>query len=103
MPTEIQTVAKVAEKACAAAVNYPANIQVRRNLFEILDQMAELLNSATDPDRFRNLHRQISIWADIVRYRIDHAGSAVSIRRPARNLQRLLSQLAGDLHEPVGA
>jgi hypothetical protein len=103
MLSEIQTVAKVAEKACAAAINHPANIEVRRHLLDILDQMAELLSSAGYPDRLRNLHRQIGIWADIVRYRLDNTGSAVSVRRPARNLQRLLSQLVSELHQPIAA
>jgi len=105
MLSELPMVAKAAEKACAAAINYPANIELRSRLMEVLHQVAALAppNSATCPDHLHDLFRQIGIWVDIVRYRIDNAGPAASIRRPARQLQRVLSQLVGELQEPVDA
>jgi hypothetical protein len=106
MPSEIQMVAKDAEKACAAAVNYPANIEVRRRLFDVLGEMVELahLDNATYSDRLHDLHRQIGIWIDIVRHRIDNAtSSTLSLRYAARDLQRLLSQLIDELQEPARA
>jgi len=106
MLSELPMAAKAAEKACAAAINYPADIELRSRLVEVLDQVAALAppNSATCPDHLHDLFCQIGIWVDIVRYRVDNAGPAAgSIRRPARHLQRVLSQLVRELQEPVDA
>ena len=105
MLSEFQTVAKAAEKACAAAINYPANIELRCRLMEVLDEVAALaqLNSATYPNRLHDLFHQIGMWAEIVRYRIDNDDSGkASIQQPARHLQRVLFQLIGELQEPIG-
>jgi hypothetical protein len=81
-------VAKAAEKACAAAINYLANIELRSRLMEVLDQVAALAspNSATCPDHLHDLFRQIGIWVHIVRYRIGNAGPAAVASRQWRQL-----------------
>jgi hypothetical protein len=40
--SDIQHIAEVAEKACAAAVNYPGNTDLREDLFDLLGPVAKL-------------------------------------------------------------
>ena len=106
--SEIQQIAEVAEKACAAAANHPKNTDLREDLFELLGPVAKLaqLDDSTYSAHLHDLLRQTGVWADILRHRIDNsrrgieASPLVSIRQPARDLQNLLRQLVGELHQP---
>jgi hypothetical protein len=106
--SEIQHIAEVAEKACAAAVNHPRNIGLREDLFDLLGPVAKLaqVDDTTYSAHLHDLLRQTSVWADIVRCRIDNSRGGIvasplaSIRHPARDLQFLLCQLVGELQQP---
>jgi hypothetical protein len=106
--SEIQHIAEVAEKACAAAVNYPGNTDLREDLFDLLGPVAKLaqLDDTTHSAHLHDLLRQTGVWADIVRSRIDNSRSGsessplTSIRHPIRDLQHLLRQLVGELQQP---
>jgi hypothetical protein len=106
--SEIQHIAEVAEKACAAAVNHPRNIDLREDLFDLLGPVAKLaqVDDTTYSAHLHDLLRQTGVWADIVRHRIDNSRSGMvasplaSIRHPTRDLQNLLCQLVGELQQP---
>ena len=106
--SEIQHIAEVAEKACAAAANHPRNIDLRDELFDLLGPVAKLahVDDTTYSAHLHDLLRQTGVWADIVRHRIDSSRSAnvaspiTSIRQPARDLQHLLGQLVDELQQP---
>ena len=106
--SEIQHIAKAAEKACAAAANHPRNKGLREDLFDLLGPVTKLaqVDSATYSAHLHDLLRQTGVWADIVRHRIDSLRSGIvaspltSIRQPARDLQHLLGQLVGELQQP---
>jgi hypothetical protein len=106
--SEIQHIAEVAEKACAAAVNYPGNKDLREDLFDLLGPVAELaqLDDTTHSAHLHDLLRRTGVWADIVRSRIDNSRSGIessplaSTRHPVRDLQHLLRQLVGELQQP---
>jgi hypothetical protein len=108
MLSEIQQIAKVAEKACAAAINHPKNRDLREDLFDVLGPVAKLsrVDDATSSAHLHDLLRRTGVWAEIVRGRIDNSRSSIvatpvaSIRYPARDLQHLLSQLVGELEQP---
>jgi len=108
MLSDIQLIAKAAEKACAAAINHPNNKDVREHLFDTLGAVIDpafVESSATQLAHLHGLLRRASVGADTVRFRIDNsrhsrmAASTASIRYPARDLQQLLSQLIGELAE----
>jgi len=107
MPSEIELVAQVAARACAAAINTPKSMEFRRRLLDALDQMAELLvrpDGSSYPEQTSDLLRQITICVDIVRHRADSGASNVaSIQYSIRELQRLLIQLSGELQNLAGA
>ena len=106
--SEIQYIAEVAEKACAAAVNHPRNRDLREDLFDLLGPVAKLAreDGTTYSAHLHDLLRQTGVWADIVRSRIDNSRSSIesspltSIRHPIRDLQHLLRQLVGELQQP---
>ena len=106
--SEIQLIAVVAEKACAAAVNHPRNKDLREDLFDLLGPVAKLaqVDGTTYSPHLHDLLRQTGVWADIVRCRIENSRSGIvasplaSIRDPARDLQHLLCQLVGELQQP---
>jgi hypothetical protein len=108
MLSDIQLIAKAAEKACAAAINHPHSKDVREHLFDTLGAVIDPAFVESDAAQLAHLHdlrRRASVGADTVRVRIDNsrhsrvAASAASIRYPARDLQQLLSQLIGELAE----
>ena len=105
---EIQHIAKAAEKACAAAANYPRNEHLREDLFDLLGPVTKLaqVDDATYSAHLHDLLRQTGVCADIVRHRIENlrsgtaASPLTSIRHPTRDLQHLLCQLVGELQQP---
>jgi hypothetical protein len=105
MLSEIQQVAEVAEKACAATINHPRNIDLREDLFGVLRDVVQLARAAdaTPSAHLSDLLRQTSVWADIVRCRIEisridpMATPSALIRYPASDLKQLLSQLIGEV------
>lgn len=108
MLSEIQQIAKAAEKACTAAINHPKNKGLRQNLFDALEAVVDpafVVEDAAQSAHLQDLLRRASVGADIVRARIDNsrnsemATSAASIQYPARDLQQLLAQLLGELTE----
>jgi hypothetical protein len=111
MQSEIQQIAKVAEQACAAAINHPRNRDLRDDLFDVLGPVAKLaqVDDATYSAHLHDLLRQTGVWANIVRSRIDNARSAVaagpvaSIKFAACDLRHLLSLLIGELEQPPDA
>src|SRR6266566_5124400 len=108
MLSDIQLIAKVAEKACAAAINHPNNKDVREHLFDTLGAVIDPAFVESSAPQLAHLHgllRRACVGADTVRFRIDNsrhsrmAASTASSRYPARDLQQLLSQLIGELAE----
>ena len=108
MPSEIEQIARVAEKACAAAVNHPRNADVRADLFNALGAVVDAVfgeSAATHSARLHDLLPQTGVWANIVRCRIDNSRnsksptSAALIQYPARDLLQLLSQLLAELEQ----
>jgi hypothetical protein len=106
--SEIQHMAKAAEKACAAAANHPRNKNLHEDLFDLLGPVTKLaqVDGATYSAHLHDLLRQTGVCADIVRHRIENlrsgtaAGPLTLIRHPARDLQHLLCQLVGELQQP---
>ena len=103
----IELLAKAAEKACSAVINHPKDSAARERLFNTLADVVDPAFVETAPSRYGQLNdllRHTSVWADIVRNRIDvfrHAksgdGSASGIQYPARDLQRVLHALMVEL------
>lgn len=101
---EIGRIATIAEKACVAVIDHPANTEARETLFNVL---APIVNPtfAGGPHRvsayLHGLTRQACTLAEITRARIDasrsqparESFSTVSIQGSARELQRVLSDL----------
>jgi hypothetical protein len=106
--SEIQHIAEVAEKACAAAANHPRNKDLRDELFDLLGPVARLarVDDSTYSAHLHDIIRQTGVLADILRHRLETSRSGivasplVSITQPARDLQNLLHQLVGELQQP---
>jgi hypothetical protein len=102
MASEIMLVARVAEKACAAAVNDPRNADVRVALFNAVAALVDAVGQERTAKHSVHIHyllRQAGVLVDIVRCRIvnsrnsNTATTASLIQYPTRELQQLLSQL----------
>jgi hypothetical protein len=105
--SDIELIAKAAEKACAAVINHPRDDNAREQLFKTLADVANPAFIQLDGASARyldDLLQQANVWADIVRSRIDMFQqatrgdvSASLVRYPARDLQRILCELIGEL------
>ena len=105
--SDIELIAKDAEKACVAVMNRPEDGLAREELFDTLGRVVDPAFIETDPTRggrLNDLVQQASVWGDIVRSRINlsrQAGpgeaSVPSIEHPTRELQRVLYALLDEL------
>jgi hypothetical protein len=105
--SEIEDIAVLAERACAAATNYPNDKELREHLYDAVRAVVDL---GSEDDTAYSAHffyllRQTAVWADIVRCRIENSRNSIvstpveSIQYPARDLQQLLVQLVGELKQ----
>ena len=108
MASEIMSVAKVAEKACAAAVNDARNADARVALFNAVEAFVDAVgqeSAAKHSIHIYYLLRQAGVLGNIVRCRIVNsrnsktATTASLIQYPARQLLQLLSQLLEALEQ----
>jgi hypothetical protein len=105
--SEIQDIAVLAERACAAAANYPNDEELREHLYNAVWPVVNLgsEDDATYSAHFFYLLRQTAVWADIVRCRIENSRNSIvstpveSIQYPARDLRQLLARLVGELKQ----
>ena len=101
--SEIEDIAVLAERACAAATNYPNDKELREHLYDAVRPVVDLgsEDDATYSTHFYYLLRQTAVWADIVRCRIENSRVAstpvAAIQHPARDLQQLLARLVDEL------
>ena len=108
MASEITLIAKVAEEACATAVNDPSNLGARANLLNAVEAFADAAGQKTGAKHSADIQyllRLAAVLGNIVRSRIvgsrnsKTATTASLIQYPSRELQQLLSQLI-DALEP---
>jgi hypothetical protein len=106
MLSEIILVAKVAEEACATAVNDPRNAVVRADLLNAVEALVGAAGQKAAAKHSADIHyllRLAAVLASIVRCRIVNsrnsktATTASLIQYPARELRQLLSQLLAAL------
>jgi hypothetical protein len=108
--SEIKDIAVLAERACAAAINYPNDKELREYLYDAVRPVVDLgsEDDATYSTHFFFLLRQTAVWADIVRCRIENSRNGVistsveSIRFPTHDLRNLLARLIGELQSSTG-
>ena len=108
--SEIEDIAVLAERACAAATNYPNDKELREHLYDAVSAVVDLKSEddTTHSAHFFNLLQQTAVWAEIVRCRIensrngDMSTSVESIRFPTRDLRKLLARLIGELQSSTG-
>ena len=108
--SEIEDIAVLAERACAAATNYPNDKELREHLYDAVSPVVDLKSEddTTHSAHFFNLLQQTAVWADIVRCRIENSRSGdistsvESIRFPTRDLRKLLARLIGELQSITG-
>jgi hypothetical protein len=109
-PSEIKQIAKVAEKACATAVNHPRDADVRADLLNALGAVVDPAFTKGDATHSSHLHDllcQTSVWASLVRCRVANSRNSRTIRSvgliqyPTRDLKQLLSQLIDELELPA--
>ena len=102
MASEIILIAKVAEEACATAVNDPSNLDARADLLNAVEAFVNAAGQkagAKHSADIQYLLRLAAVLGNIVRSRIvdsrnsKTATRASLIRYPSRELQQLLSQL----------
>ena len=105
--SDIEDIAVLAERACAAATNYPNDKELREHLYDAVRPVVDL---GSEDDTAYSAHffyllRQTAVWADIVRCRIENSRNGVmstpveSIQYPTRELRKLLAQLVGELQQ----
>ena len=105
--SEIEDIAVLAERACAAATNYPNDKELREHLYDAVRPVVDL---GSEDDTAYSAHffyllRQTAVWADIVRCRVENSRSGVmstpvgAIQYPTRELRKLLAQLVGELQQ----
>jgi hypothetical protein len=108
--SEIEDIAVLAERACAAATNYPNDKELREHLY---DSVRPVVDFGSEDDTtysadFFYLLRQTAVWADIVRCRIENSRTSTmsttveSIQYPTRDLRKLLARLIGELQSSMG-
>ena len=105
--SEIEDIAVLAERACAAATNYPNDKELREHLYDAVRPVVDLRSEddTTHSAHFFNLLQQTAVWADIVRCRIENSRNDVmsipveSIQYPTRELRKLLAQLVVELQQ----
>ena len=105
--SEIEDIALLAERACAAATNYPNDKELREHLYDAVSPVVDLKSEddTTHSAHFFNLLQQTAVWADIVRCRIENSRNGVmptsveSIRFPTRDLRKLLARLIDELQK----
>jgi hypothetical protein len=102
MASEIILIAKVAEVACATAVNDPGNLGARADLLNAVEAFVDAAGQkagAKHSADIQYLLRLAAVLGNIVRSRIvgsrnsKTATTASLIQYPSRELQQLLSQL----------
>ena len=102
MAYEIILIAKVAEEACAIAVNDPSNLGARADLLNAVEALVDAAGQkagAKHSADIQYLLRLAAVLGNIVRSRIvdsrnsKTATRASLIQYPSRELQQLLSQL----------
>jgi hypothetical protein len=102
MASEIILIAKVAEEACATAVNDPSNSDARTHLLNAVEAFVDAAGQkagAKHSADIQYLLRLAAVLGNIVRSRIvdsrnsKTATTASLIQYPSRELQQLLSQL----------
>jgi len=91
--SEIQHIAKAAEKACAAAGNYPRNAHLREDLLDLLGPVTKLteVDDATYSAHLHDLLRQTGACADILRHRIENLRSGTAANRSLRTIASKLA------------
>jgi hypothetical protein len=105
--SNLELIARAAEKACVAVIDQPKDVHVREQLFNAL---AAVVHPAFEGDDdtaspyLNDLLSQARVWADLVRSRIDSVRatkggdtSAPTVHYPARDLLQVLSELVGEL------
>ena len=105
--SEIEDIAVLAERACAAATNYPNDKELREHLY---DAVRPVVDFGSEDDTAYSAHffyllRQTAVWADIVQCREENSRNGVmstpvgAIQYPTRELRKLLAQLVGELQQ----
>ena len=100
-PEAIKHVAAIAEEACNAVIDAPADRDRREELFDILGVIAgDDFRTSEEADlAFRGLCSQASTWAQVVRDRIQLGANrspeaaSIGISFAARELRRVLASL----------
>ena len=102
MASEIILTAKVAEEACATAVNDPSNLGARADLLNAVEAFVDAAGRKAGAQHSADIQcllRLAVVLGNIVRSRIidsrnsKTATTASLIQYPSRELQQLLSQL----------
>ena len=105
--SEIEDIAVLAERACAAATNYPNDKELREHLY---DSVRPVVDFGSEDDTtysadFIYLLRQTAVWADIVRCRIENSRTPTmsttveSVQYATRDLHKLLARLVSELQQ----
>jgi hypothetical protein len=106
MASEIMLAAKVAEKACATAVDDPKNANARADLLKAVGLLVDAVGQKSAGKHSADIHYLLRLAAaigNIVHCRIVNsrnrktATAASLIQYPARELRQLLSQLLAAL------
>ena len=105
--SEIEDIAVLAERACAAATNYPNDKELRERLYEAVRPVVDLASEddTTHSAHFFYLLRQTAVWAGIVRCRIENSRTGTmsttveSIQYATRDLHKLLARLVSELQQ----
>jgi hypothetical protein len=105
--SNLELIARAAEKACVAVINRPEDIHAREELFNALAAVVDPAFEGDDDTAspYQNdLLSKARVWADIVRSRIESVRatkggdpSAPTVHYPARDLLQFLSELVGEL------
>lgn len=105
--SNLELIARAAEKACVAVIDRPKDVHVREKLFNALAAVVDPAFEGDDDTAspyLNDLLSQARVWADLVRSRIDSVGatkggdtSAPTVHYPARDLLQVLSELVGEL------
>jgi hypothetical protein len=105
--SEIEDIAVLAERACAAATNYPNDKELRERLYDAVRPVVDLgsEDDTTHSAHFFYLLRQTAVWSGIVRCRIENSRipamstTVESIQYATRDLHKLLARLVSELQQ----
>jgi len=104
--SNLELIARAAEKACVAVIDRPKDVHVREQLFNALAAVVDPAFEGDDDTAspyLNDLLSQARVWADLVRSRIDSVwatkggDTAPTVHCPARDLLQVLSELVGEL------